>query len=178
MSKPAPPSYRATNWRAYNAALKQRGSLLIWFDPEMEWLAAPSGRRGRPAIFSDAAIQTCLTRDGRCSACRCDRSSHRGAIGSSPMARGAGGEPSEAGEAGLARPGLQHALPALERPDRPDPLPPEHGCPAPARRQHRHQGCWRRGVVHAQARGLAAQVMAQGAPWDRCGDDGGPGHRG
>ena len=61
MSKPAATSYRTTNWRAYNAALKQRGSLLIWFDPEMEWLAAPSGRRGRPAIFSDAAIQACLT---------------------------------------------------------------------------------------------------------------------
>jgi hypothetical protein len=26
----------------------------------MEWLAVPSGRRGRPAIFSDAAIQACL----------------------------------------------------------------------------------------------------------------------
>ena len=33
---------------------------LIWFDPEMEGLAAPSGRRGRPATFSDTAIQTCL----------------------------------------------------------------------------------------------------------------------
>jgi hypothetical protein len=60
MSKPVPAAYRTTNWRAYNAALRQRGSLLIWFDPEMEWLAAPSGRRGRPATFSDAAIQTCL----------------------------------------------------------------------------------------------------------------------
>ncbi len=60
MSRPVPPSYRTTNWRAYNAALRQRGSLRIWFDPEMEWLAVPSGRRGRPATFSDAAIQTCL----------------------------------------------------------------------------------------------------------------------
>jgi hypothetical protein len=60
MSKPASSRYRTTNWRAYNAALRQRGSLLIWFDPEMEWLAAPQGRRGRPAIFSDAAIQACL----------------------------------------------------------------------------------------------------------------------
>ncbi len=60
MSKPVPPTYRTTNWRAYNAALKQRGSLLIWFDPEMEWVAAPRGKRGRPATFSDAAIQTCL----------------------------------------------------------------------------------------------------------------------
>jgi len=61
MSKPAYPTYRTTNWRAYNAALRQRGSLVIWFDPETEWLAAPGGRRGRPATFSDAAIQTCLT---------------------------------------------------------------------------------------------------------------------
>ncbi len=67
MSRPVPPSYRTTNWRAYNAALRQRGSLRIWFDPEMKWLAAPQGRRGRPATFSDAAIQTCLMRDGRCS---------------------------------------------------------------------------------------------------------------
>ena len=46
---------------------------LIWFDPEMEWVAAPSGKRGRPATFSDAAIQTCLRREGRCSGCRCGR---------------------------------------------------------------------------------------------------------
>jgi hypothetical protein len=60
MSKPVPSTYCTTNWPTYNAALKQRGSLLIWFDPEMEWLAAPSGRLGRPTTFSDAAIQTCL----------------------------------------------------------------------------------------------------------------------
>ena len=34
--------------------------LLVWFDPETEWLAAPRGCRGWPATFSDAAIQTCL----------------------------------------------------------------------------------------------------------------------
>jgi len=61
MSKPASPTDRTTNWRAYNAALKRRGSLVIWFDPETTWLAAPGGHRGRPATFSDAAIQTCLT---------------------------------------------------------------------------------------------------------------------
>ena len=61
MSKPTPPNYRTTNWRSYNAALKQRGSLLIWFDPETQWLGAPSGKRGRSATFSDAAIQASLT---------------------------------------------------------------------------------------------------------------------
>ena len=61
MSKPTHPTYRTTNWRSYNAALKQRGSLHIWFDPETVWLAKPSGKRGRSATFSDAAIQACLT---------------------------------------------------------------------------------------------------------------------
>ncbi len=61
MPKPASPKYRTTNWNAYNAALKQRGSLDIWFDPGMQWLSARSGRPGRPARFSDSAIELCLT---------------------------------------------------------------------------------------------------------------------
>lgn len=61
MSKPTPPGYRTTNWRTYNAALKQRGSLHIWFDPVTVWLAEPSGKRGRLATFTDAAIRACLT---------------------------------------------------------------------------------------------------------------------
>ena len=47
--------------RAYNEALKRRGSLTIWFDPEMTWAARPTGKRGRQPTYSDAAIQTCLT---------------------------------------------------------------------------------------------------------------------
>ncbi|RWR04545.1 IS5/IS1182 family transposase, partial [Sinirhodobacter populi] len=42
MSKPIP-LFRTTNWSSYNAALKRRGSLMIWLDPEMSWLATPSG---------------------------------------------------------------------------------------------------------------------------------------
>ena len=61
MPKPASPKYRTTNWAAYNAALKQRGSLDVWFDPEMQWLSAPCGLPGRPARFSDSAIELCLT---------------------------------------------------------------------------------------------------------------------
>jgi len=61
MSKPVPPTYRTTNWRSYNADLRQRGSLLIWFDPKTQWLAAPAGKRGRQPVFSASAIQTCLT---------------------------------------------------------------------------------------------------------------------
>jgi len=41
-------------------ALKRRGSLLIWLDKDMVWLAPKAGRLGRPPVFSDAAIQFCL----------------------------------------------------------------------------------------------------------------------
>ncbi|UWQ79229.1 IS5 family transposase [Leisingera sp. S132] len=61
MSRPTPPTYKIKNWRAYNEALKRRGSLTIWFDPEMTWEARPTGKRGRQPIYSDAAIKTCLT---------------------------------------------------------------------------------------------------------------------
>jgi len=61
MSKPSPPTYKTTNWHSYNESLKRRGSLTIWFDPEMSWEAKASGKRGRQQSYSDAAIQTCLT---------------------------------------------------------------------------------------------------------------------
>lgn len=61
MSSWTPTTYKTKNWSDYNRALKQRGSLSIWFDPEMSWKAAPTGKRGRQQTYSDAAIQTCLT---------------------------------------------------------------------------------------------------------------------
>ena len=61
MSRPTPSTYKTRNWPAYNEALKRRGSLTIWFDPSMNWDAAPTGRRGRHQTYSDAAIQTCLS---------------------------------------------------------------------------------------------------------------------
>ena len=61
MSKPPPARYRTTNWSSYNAALRRRGSMLIWVDQDMAWLAPHEGRPGRPSVFSDAAIQFCLS---------------------------------------------------------------------------------------------------------------------
>ena len=61
MSKPALTRYRTLNWSSRNASLRERGSLSVWFDPDMDWHAAPSGKRGRQQTFSDAAIQACLT---------------------------------------------------------------------------------------------------------------------
>jgi len=64
MPRPTPPKYRTTNWPEYNAALKRRGSLDVWFDPGMDWYAVPDGRPGRPLRFSDKAIEFCLTLKG------------------------------------------------------------------------------------------------------------------
>lgn len=59
--KPAPQKHWTTNWRAYNATLKARGSLLIWLDPAMNWHGQATGKRGRSPRFSDEAIQFCLS---------------------------------------------------------------------------------------------------------------------
>lgn len=60
-AKGAKGRYKTTNWAAYNAALKARGSLTIWLDKDMQWYAPASGHRGRQRVFSDAAIQFCLS---------------------------------------------------------------------------------------------------------------------
>jgi len=61
MSKPSPARYRTANWSSYSDLLMKRGSLLIWLDKDMTWLAPPDGSPGLPAVFSDAAFQFCLT---------------------------------------------------------------------------------------------------------------------
>ena len=52
--------YKASNWAQYNQALRQRGSLTIWFDPSMQWEATANFKHGCQQKFSDAAIKTCL----------------------------------------------------------------------------------------------------------------------
>jgi hypothetical protein len=64
MTAPVKPKYRTTNWKEYNAALKARGSLLIWLDKDMRWHGSASGKRGRTPTYSDAAVQFCLTVKG------------------------------------------------------------------------------------------------------------------
>ena len=61
MSSWSPTKYKTKNWSSCNDSLKRRGSLSVWFDPEMVWTPPPNGKRGRQQQFSDAAIQTCLT---------------------------------------------------------------------------------------------------------------------
>jgi hypothetical protein len=54
---------RVTNWAAYNASLRQRGSLTIWFTDEAiaAWQAARRTTRGGQAWYSPLAILTALT---------------------------------------------------------------------------------------------------------------------
>jgi Transposase DDE domain len=55
--------YRVTNWAEYDAALRQRGSLTVWFTKEAiaAWRAEPRTTRGGQAHYSALAIKTALT---------------------------------------------------------------------------------------------------------------------
>jgi hypothetical protein len=52
--------YRVSNWREYDRALQERGSLTVWVTPEAiaAWQVPATGRRGRSRHYSDLAIET------------------------------------------------------------------------------------------------------------------------
>ena len=54
---------KVTNWPAYDASLRQRGSLTIWFTEEAiaAWRAEPRTTRGGQPWYSELAILTALT---------------------------------------------------------------------------------------------------------------------
>ena len=54
--------YRIRNSKEYNKSLIQRGSITVWFSEDAidKWHATPTGKRGRPATYSDDAILTAL----------------------------------------------------------------------------------------------------------------------
>src|SRR5918998_893142 len=55
--------HRVTNWAEYDAGLRARGSLTVWFMPEAvaAWAAAPRISRGGQPTYSNLAIATALT---------------------------------------------------------------------------------------------------------------------
>ena len=55
--------HKVTNWLAYEASLRQRGSLTMWFtdDAIAAWAAEPRTTRGGQAWYSPLAILTALT---------------------------------------------------------------------------------------------------------------------
>lgn len=58
--------YKVTNWNEYNEALRQRGSLDVWFSEDIfeQWYAEKKSVVGAPTHYSDVCIQTCLTLKG------------------------------------------------------------------------------------------------------------------
>jgi hypothetical protein len=54
---------KIVNWRDYDAGLRQRGSLTVWFTAEAieGWRAAPRSIAGGQACYSPLAILTALT---------------------------------------------------------------------------------------------------------------------
>src|SRR6476660_1965611 len=54
---------KVTNWREYDAGLRQRGSLTVWFtdDAVQAWQAEPRTTRGGQPAYSPLAILTVLT---------------------------------------------------------------------------------------------------------------------
>ncbi len=59
----ARPKQRVTNWAEYDAALRQRGNLTVWFTEEAieQWKAEPRTTPGGQPHYSDLAITTALT---------------------------------------------------------------------------------------------------------------------
>src|ERR1700722_7160916 len=55
--------HKVTNWPAYEAGLRQRGGLTVWFtdDAIAAWTGAPRTTRGGQTCYSPLAILTALT---------------------------------------------------------------------------------------------------------------------
>ncbi len=116
MSSWAPTKYKTTNWSAYNDALKRRGSLELWFDPEMVRVPPPGGKRGRQQRFSNAAIQACLTLKVLFGmvviGCAIGPSDNYDQVNDRLRA-----EPAASGRFGLGGAGLHHTMPSPEDPE-------------------------------------------------------------
>jgi hypothetical protein len=62
-SKRSSSIYRVRNWSAYDAALKQRGHVTMWFSPAavQAWEYQGPTQRGAQFVYSELAIETALT---------------------------------------------------------------------------------------------------------------------
>lgn len=139
MSKPVTARYRTTNWSIYTASLRERGSLLIWLDKEMTWLAPHDGPpqssrvvlgRGDPVMFD-----------------------HQGPVQAAAPANDRDGcQPAEAGGPGLGGAGLHDPMPSAEEANRSDSVSARRWPPDPAGGQHRHQVSRRWRVAGAKER--------------------------
>jgi len=55
--------YRVGNWREYEAGLRARGDITVWFTPKAiaSWTPPNNGRRGAQRRYSDLAIEASMT---------------------------------------------------------------------------------------------------------------------
>lgn len=54
--------YKVENWSEYNEALRRRGDVTVWISETLleDWHPKKRAQRGRPQLYSDLAIETCL----------------------------------------------------------------------------------------------------------------------
>ena len=160
MSSWSPTKYKTKNWPSYNTALKQRGLLSIWFDPEIVWVPPPNGKRGRQQSFSDAAIQACLTLK-----VLFEMGLRQSEPVKAPLVRATGergcSEPVAFGGSGLVCAGFQHIEPASKDTEREPALSWFQGPTEPPCRQHGDQGRRRRRVECSQASWSKTSALAQ-----------------
>src|SRR3954468_1031008 len=120
--------HRVKNWAEYDAGLRARGSLTVWFTAEAieAWHATPRASRGGQPCYSDLAITTALTLRGVPPSLATDRGLDRlgppaarprspraGPLDPEPSGRGAGGAATEGGQRARAAAGGQHGAEAL-----------------------------------------------------------------
>ena len=55
-------TYKIRNWREYNDALVERGSIEFWMDPKTleKWKAKLQGKKGRAQLYTDLSIMVTL----------------------------------------------------------------------------------------------------------------------
>ena len=142
--------HRVTNWAEYDASLRQRGSLTVWFSEEAiaAWRAEPRTTRGGQAHYSALAIRTALTLRA---VFRLALRQTEGLIGSHPPApgSGSGGAGSLDPEPARRNPGGAKAMSKLQR-----------TC-SPAGRQHGPAAVRTRRVAGREARHPEAPILAQ-----------------
>jgi len=63
MPEHAPVAAPPSKWPAYDAALKQRGNLTVWFSEDVvdAWVAPKEHQPGHPRLYADLAIEVALT---------------------------------------------------------------------------------------------------------------------
>src|SRR5438045_9579255 len=147
---------RVTNWSEYDAGLRQRGSLTVWFSEEAiaAWRAETRTTRGGQPHYSALAITTALTLRA---VFRLALRQTEGLIGSVICLLGVD----------LAIPDHSHAEPA-GRDAGGGGTAVQRRARASVRGQHWVEAVWRRRMVGREARYEPAPVVAQTAHRCRC----------